>query len=173
MLYALPHRVRAHMAVAMSAELLAAWQRRRDASGVGAGPLRWFAPVQAFMVTALLNVPTARGAGWAEFCPCRRSARPRLQRAGVSGRPSHTRRETAAFQTGISLLAQESHTQVIPIALVGLWAAAQRKGFSRLRPPGLEVRIGQPLQQHPNESHADFSIRLHDAAGPSGSPRPR
>ena len=43
-LYALPHRVRAHMAVAMSAELLAAWRQRRDAAGVGAGPLRWLAP---------------------------------------------------------------------------------------------------------------------------------
>jgi len=164
-LYALPYRVRTHMAVAMSAELLAAWRRRRDAAGVGAGPLRWFAPLQAFLVTALLNVfPLPAGAG------LRRS----FAHAGealdlgynVLVFPEGRRTldgELQPFQTGISLLAQESHTQVVPVALVGLWAAAQRKGLSRLRPPGLELRVGQPLQQQPNESHAEFSQRLHDA----------
>ncbi len=71
--------------------------------------------------------------------------------------------ELQPFQTGISLLAQESHTQVVPIALVGLWQAAQRRGLARLRPPGLAVRVGQPLHQEPNESHVQFSTRLHDA----------
>ncbi|HEY5253726.1 MAG TPA: AMP-binding protein, partial [Acidobacteriaceae bacterium] len=164
-LYALPHRVRAHMAVAMSAELLAAWRRRRDAAGVGAGPLRWFAPLQAFLVTALLNVfPLPAGAGLRRSFAHAGEALDRGYNVLVfpEGRRTLTG-ELQPFQTGISLLAQESHTQVIPVALVGLWEAAQRRGFSRLRPPDLEVRIGQPLQQHPNESHAEFSERLHDA----------
>ena len=150
-LYALPHRVRAHMAVAMSAELLAAWRRRRDAAGVGAGPLRWLAPVQAFLVTALLNVfPLPAGAGLRRSFAHAGEALDRGYNVLVfpEGRRTLTG-ELQPFQTGISLLAQESHTQVVPIALVGLWAAAQRRGFSRLRPPGLEVRIGQPLQQQP------------------------
>jgi long-chain acyl-CoA synthetase len=164
-LYALPHRVRAHMAVAMSAELLAAWRRRREAAGVGAGPLRWLAPLQAFLATALLNVfplPAGAGlrrsfahAGEALDCGYNVLVFPEGRRT-LNG-------ELQPFQTGISLLAQESHTQVIPVALVGLWQAAQRKGFSRLRPRNLEVRIGQPLQQQPNESHAEFSQRLQDA----------
>ena len=164
-LYALPHRVRAHMAVAMSAELLAAWRRRRDAAGVGAGPLRWLAPVQAFLVTALLNVfPLPAGAGLRRSFAHAGEALDRGYNVLVFPEGRRTLDgKLQPFQTGISLLAQESHTQVVPIALVGLWAAAQRKGFSRLRPPGLEVRIGQPLQQHPNESHAEFSQRLHDA----------
>ena len=164
-LYALPHRVRAHMAVAMSAELLAAWRRRRDAAGVGAGPLRWLAPVQAFLVTALLNVfPLPAGAGLRRSFAHAGEALDRGYNVLVFPEGRRTLDgELQPFQTGISLLAQASHTQVVPIALVGLWEAAQRKGFSRLRPPGLEVRIGHPLHQHPNESHADFSIRLHDA----------
>ena len=164
-LYALPHRVRAHMAVAMSAELLAAWRRRRDAAGVGAGPLRWLAPVQAFLVTALLNVfPLPAGAGLRRSFAHAGEALDRGYNVLVFPEGRRTLDgELQPFQIGISLLAQASHTQVVPIALVGLWEAAQRKGFSRLRPPGLEVRIGQPLQQLPNESHADFSQRLHDA----------
>ncbi len=164
-LYALPHRVRAHMAVAMSAELLEAWRKRRDAAGVGAGLLRWFAPLQAFLVTALLNVfPLPAGAGLRRSFAHAGEALDRGYNVLVFPEGRRTLNgELQPFQTGISLLAQESHTQVIPVALVGLWEAAQRKGFSRLRPPGLEVRIGQPLQQQPNESHADFSKRLHNA----------
>jgi long-chain acyl-CoA synthetase len=164
-LYALPHRVRAHMAVAMSAELLAAWRRRRDAAGVGAGPLRWLAPLQAFLVTALLNVfPLPAGAGLRRSFAHAGEALDRGYNVLVFPEGRRTLSgELQPFQTGISLLAQESHTQVVPVALVGLWEAAQRKGFSRLRPPGLEVRVGQPLQQQLNESHAEFSERLHDA----------
>jgi long-chain acyl-CoA synthetase len=164
-LYALPHRVRTHMAVAMSAELLAAWRRRRDAAGVGAGPLRWFAPLQAFLVTALLNVfPLPAGAGLRQSFAHAGEALDRGYNVLVFPEGRRTLNgELQPFQTGISLLAQESHTQVVPIALVGLWGAAQRKGFSRLRPPGLEVRVGNPLQQQPNESHAEFSERLHHA----------
>jgi long-chain acyl-CoA synthetase len=164
-LYALPRRLRTHMAVAMSAELLAAWRRRSDAAGVGAGPLRWFAPVQAFLVTALLNVfPLPAGAGLRRSFAHAGEALDRGYNVLVFPEGRRTLNgELQPFQTGISLLAQESHTQVVPIALVGLWEAAQRKGFSRLRPPGLEVRIGKPLQQQPNESHAEFSERLHDA----------
>ncbi len=164
-LYALPHRVRAHMAVAMSAELLTAWRRRRDAAGVGVGPLRWLAPIQAFLVTALLNVfPLPAGAGLRRSFAHAGEALDRGYNVLVFPEGRRTLNgELQPFQTGISLLTQESHTQVVPVALVGLWEAAQRKGLSRLRPPGLEVRVGQPLQQQSNESHVDFSERLQHA----------
>ena len=164
-LYALPRRVRQHMAVAMSAELLAAWQRRRNAAGVGAGPLRWLAPLQAFLVTALFNVfPLPAGAGLRRSFAHAGQALDRGDNVLVFPEGQRTLTgELQPFQTGISLLAQESNTHVVPIALVGLWRAAQQKGFARLRPHGLEVRVGQPLQQQPNESHAEFSARLHNA----------
>ncbi len=164
-LYALPRRVRQHMSVAMSAELLAAWRGKRAAAGVGAGPLRWLAPVQAFLVTALLNVfPLPAGAGLRQSFAHAGEALDRGYNVLVFPEGQRTLTgELQTFQTGISLLAQESHTQVVPIALVGLWQAAQRPGFSRLRPPGLAVRVGQPLHQEPNESHMQFSTRLHDA----------
>jgi long-chain acyl-CoA synthetase len=164
-LYALPRRVRQHMAVAMSAELLAAWRNRRTAAGVGAGPLRWLAPAQAFLVTALLNVfPLPAGAGLRRSFTHAGEALDRGYNVLVFPEGQRTLTgELQPFQTGISLLAQESHTQVVPIALVGLWQAAQRKGFSRLRPPGLSVRVGKPLHQEPNESHTQFAVRLHDA----------
>ena len=165
-LYALPGRVRRHMAVAMSAELLAAWKQKRVAAGVGAGPLRWLAPLQAQLVTALFNVfPLPAGAG------LRRSfahAGEALDRGyNVLVFPEGQRTVTGRlqpFQTGISLLAQESRTQVVPIGLVGFSQAAQRQGLlSWLRPPGLQMNVGTPMQQAPNESHAAFSARLHDA----------
>ncbi|MES2220147.1 MAG: AMP-binding protein [Acidobacteriota bacterium] len=165
LLYALPHRVRAHMAVAMSAELLAAWRRRSDAAGVGGGPLRWLAPLQAFLVTALLNVfPLPAGAGLRRSFAHAGEALDHGYNVLVFPEGRRTLDgHIQPFQTGISLLAQESHTQVVPIALVGLWEAAQRKGVARLRPPALEIRIGPPLHQQPDESHSDFSLRLHDA----------
>ncbi|MHB1839745.1 MAG: AMP-binding protein [Acidobacteriaceae bacterium] len=164
-LYALPRRVRRHMAVAMSAELLAAWRRRRVAAGVGAGPLRWLAPVQAFLVTALFNVfPLPAGAGLRQSFAHAGEALDRGYNVLVFPEGQRTLTgKLQPFQTGISLLAQESRTPVVPIALVGLWQAAQQKGFARLRPHGLEVRVGEPLHQQPNESHAQFSARLHDA----------
>lgn len=174
-LYALPRRVRQHMAVAMSAELLAAWRRSRNAAGVGAGPLRWLAPVQAFLVTALLNVfPLPAGAGLRQSFAHAGEALDRGYNVLVFPEGQRTLTgELQPFQTGISLLAQESHTQVVPIALVGLWQAAQRKGFARLRPQGLAVRVGKPLHQQPKESHAEFSARLRDAVARLSSAQAR
>ncbi|HVC90823.1 MAG TPA: AMP-binding protein [Acidobacteriaceae bacterium] len=164
-LYALPRRVRQHMAVAMSAELLAAWRRRRDAAGVGAGPLRWLAPAQAQLITALFNVfPLPAGAGLRRSFAHAGEALDRGYNVLVFPEGQRTLTgELQSFQTGISLLAQESHTQVVPVGIVGLWQAAQRSGFSRLRPQGLAVRVGAPLHRLPEESHAAFAARLHAA----------
>ena len=164
-LYALPRRVRQHMAVAMSAELLQAWKQRRHAAGVGAGPLRWLAPAQAFLVTALFNVfPLPAGAGLRRSFAHAGEALDHGYNVLVFPEGQRTLTgELQPFQTGISLLAQESHTQVIPVGIVGQWQAAQRSGFFRLRPPGLAVRVGAPLHQQSDESHAAFAARLHAA----------
>jgi long-chain acyl-CoA synthetase len=161
-LYALPPRVRQHMAVAMSAELLTAWRTAKTAAGVGPGPLRWLAPAQAWLVTALFNTfPLPAGAG------LRRS----FAHAGDALDHGYNllvfpegRRTTDGslqrFQTGISLLAQESNTQVVPMAMVGLTKAAQH---IQLRPRGLVVAVGAPMRRNAGESHSQFAARLQNA----------
>ncbi len=162
-LFALPPRVRRHMAVAMSAELLAAWQQGRTAAGVGAGPLRWLAPLQAQAVTALLNVfPLPAGAGLRQSFAHAGEALDRGYNVLVFPEGKRTLTgELQPFQTGISLLAEESRTAVVPIALAGLWQAAQHPGFfPNLRPSGLVVVVGAPLRRTAEESHSQFAARL-------------
>ena len=164
-LFALPPRVRRHMAIAMSAEMLAAWRRARDASGVGAGPLRWLAPLQAQAVSALLNVfPLPAAAGLRQSFAHAGEALDQGYNLLVFPEGRRTRTgDLQAFQTGISLLAQESQTAIVPMALAGLWQAAQRPGLSKIRPPGLTVVIGAPMQQASGESHWEFAVRLRSA----------
>lgn len=165
-LYALPRHVRQHMSVAMSAELLAAWKRSRNAAGVGAGPLRWLAPLQATLVTALFNVfPLPTGAGLRRSFAHAGEALDRGYNVLVFPEGQRTLDgQLQPFQTGISLLAQESHVPVVPVGLIGLWRNAQRTGPRRLqRPQGLAVRVGFPLYRKPDESHAAFAARLHAA----------
>ena len=164
-LYALPRRERRHMAVAMSAELLASWRRARFAAGVGAGPLRWLAPLQAQAVIALINVfPLPAGAGLRQSFAHAGEALDRGYNVLVfpEGRRAGDG-EIQPFQTGISLLAEESQTAVVPVALAGLWRAAQQRGYSRIRPRGLAVIVGTPMHRNPDESHAQFAARLRSA----------
>jgi len=159
-LYALPRQVRQHMAVAMSAELLAAWRHAKDGAGVGAGPLRWLAPVQAWLVTALFNTfPLPAGAGLRKSFAHAGEALDRGYNVLVfpEGRRT-TDGEIQPFQTGISLLAKDSQTEIVPIALVGFWQAAQRPG---LRPPGLSIVVGRPELPSPDETHAQFADHMH------------
>lgn len=164
-LFALPPRVRRHMAVAMSAELLAAWRRGHDAAGVGAGPLRWLAPLQAWAVTALFNVfPLPAGAGLRQSFAHAGEALDRGYNVLVFPEGRRTLHGgLQPFQTGISLLAEESHTVIVPIALAGFWQAAHAAKFPWIRPFGLAVAVGPPLRQASGESHSQFAARLKDA----------
>jgi long-chain acyl-CoA synthetase len=166
-LYALPGRVRRRMAVAMSAEMLTAWRQARDAGGVGPGPLRWLAPLQAQLVVVLLNVfPLPAGAGLRRSFAHAGEALDRGYNVLVfpEGRRTKDGR-LQPFQTGISLLARESGTVVVPIGIAGLWEAAQGSFPSNFRPSGLAVSVGMPLRQGREESHIGFSTRLRDAVG--------
>lgn len=161
-LYALPPRVRRRMAVAMSAELLAAWKRRRNAAGVGPGPLRLLAPLQAWAVTALFNVfPLPAGQGLRNSFAHAGEALDRGYNLLIF--PEGQRTPDGAlqrFQPGISLLAQQSNTVVVPIALVGLWQAARQRSW---RSAGLRIVVGKPLAKGPAESHEEFTARLRQA----------
>jgi long-chain acyl-CoA synthetase len=164
-LYALPGRVRRRMAVAMSAEMLMAWRYARDAGGVGPGPLRWLAPLQAQLVVVLLNVfPLPAGSGLRRSFAHAGEALDRGYNVLVfpEGRRSKDG-QLQPFQTGISLLARESGTDVVPIGIAGLWEASQHSFPRNFRPAGLAVSVGMPLRQGREESHIGFSTRLRDA----------
>ncbi len=125
-LYALPGKMRRHVAAAMAADLLFDWRKRRNQSS-------WFlnalGPLTYFVVTALFNVfPLPRSAGF------RRS----FQHAGEAldhgyhvlvfpeGRQSEDGK-LLRFRPGIGLLVAESNVKVLPVALVGLGEMKQGK----------------------------------------------
>lgn len=159
-LYGLPRRIRQRMAVAMSAELLAAWRAGQPAAGVGPGILRKLGRLQAWAVTALFNVfplPAGRGlrqsfahAGEALDCGYNVLVFPEGRRT-IDG-------SLQPFQSGISLLAEQSNTAVVPIGLAGLWRAKKRSRWRR--PEVLRIAVGEPLRQVPGESHEAFADRL-------------
>ena len=161
-LYALPRPVRDHMAIAMSAELLEQWRRAQPAAGVGPGPLRWLAPLQAWLVRALLNVfPLPAGAGLrASFSHAGKA----LDRGyHVLIFPEGRRSSTGAmqpFQTGIALLAEQSDAGVIPIGLSGL--AGNGEKACKLRGK-LAIRRGSVMRPESGESSRDFAHQLEDA----------
>jgi long-chain acyl-CoA synthetase len=159
-LFALPAPVRRRMAVAMSAEILADWRRGRNQDN-------WFfnllAPVEYWLVTALFNLfPLPAGAG----------LRQSFQHAGkaldhgfnVLVFPEGQRTKDGhlqPFRPGIGLLAQQSRTSVVPLALRGLWQAKQQGRW--LRPPGLEIAVGTPLLPTARETTSALTQRLEDA----------
>jgi long-chain acyl-CoA synthetase len=167
-LFALRPRVRRHMAIAMSAELLTGWRRAQLAVGAegSRGPSRWIAPVQAFLITALCNAfPLPAGPGLRRSFAHAGEALDRGFNVLIFPEGRRTRDGLLQpFQSGISVLAQESDTAVVPVALVGLWNATQRKGLlAWLRPKGLSVVLGAPLRRNPDETHPEFAGRLRDA----------
>jgi long-chain acyl-CoA synthetase len=157
-LYALPGKIRRHVAAAMAADLLYDWRMRRKQSS-------WFlnalGPLTYFVVTALFNVfPLPRSAGF------RRS----FQHAGAAldhgyhvlvfpeGRQSDDGK-LLRFRPGIGLLVAESNVNVLPIGLVGL--GEMKQGKERwFRSGKLRVRVGTPMSFEPELSAEEITERL-------------
>jgi 1-acyl-sn-glycerol-3-phosphate acyltransferase len=68
------------------------------------------------------------------------------------------------FRHGAARLAIEMGMPVVPIAIVGAYAAMP-KGRSWPRPgrPPIRMRFGPPVMPEPGESHQELSIRLQQA----------
>ena len=157
-LYALPGKMRRHVAAAMAADLLFDWRKRRNQSS-------WFlnalGPLTYFVVTALFNVfPLPRSAGF------RRS----FQHAGEAldhgyhvlvfpeGRQSEDGK-LLRFRPGIGLLVAESNVKVLPVGLVGL--GEMKQGKQRwFRSGKLRVRVGMPISFEPELSAEEITERL-------------
>jgi long-chain acyl-CoA synthetase len=157
-LYALPGPIRRHVAVAMTADLLADWRNRRNQ---GSWILNILGPLTWLLVTALFNVfPLPKSAGF------RRSfqhAGEQLDRGyNVLVFPEGRRSDEGVlqpFRPGIGLLVAESKTQVLPIALVGLGEI--KTGRQRwFRSGRLKVVIGSPLYFDPQTSPEEITARL-------------
>ena len=159
-LYALPGHMRRHTATAMAADILRDWRRRRNQ---GSWLLNSLGPFTWLLVTMLYNVfPLPRSAGF------RRS----FQHAGealdhgynVLVFPEGHRSEEGhlqPFRAGIGLLADESQTSLLPVALKGLgeMQAGRRRWF---RSGKLEIIVGTPVSFDGNAAIEEITDRLQD-----------
>ncbi|MGC2163824.1 MAG: AMP-binding protein [Silvibacterium sp.] len=158
-LYALPGHMRRHIAVAMAADILDDWRKRRNQ---GSWILNALGPLTRLLVTGLFNVfPLPRSAGF------RRS----FQHAGealdrgynVLVFPEGHRSDDGAlqpFRPGVGLLVTESETQVLPVALAGLGAmqAGRQRWF---RSGKLKVVVGSLLSFDPETNPEEITACLH------------
>ncbi len=172
-LYALPGRMRRHVAAAMSGEMLDDMRHFRNPErGRGFYP---FGPIAYFLVTALFNVFPL---------PRLRDFQRSFQHAGealdhgyhVLVFPEGTRSAAgrlAAFRPGIGLLVKQSRTAVLPVGIAGLGGLkAQGKGW--FRSGKVEVRVGEPIRFADDATEAEITARLHRAVeelvgGPAAS----
>ena len=153
-LYALSSTDREHVAVAMSGELLAGWQKGKAQRHRILGVLT---PVAYWLVSALFNVfPLPRGAGLRQSFAHAGEALDRGHHVLVfpEGRRSVTG-QLQPFEPGIGLLAQESEVPVQPIYVEGLGRWRKRGAVA--------VRLGAPLTMLPGEELQAFTRRLEAA----------
>jgi long-chain acyl-CoA synthetase len=160
--YALPGRLRRHIAIAMLGELL---EDFRHARNPGQPPGRQgfypFGPAAYWLVTALFNVFPL---------PQRRDFQASFAHAGhaldrgysVMIFPEGTRSaegKLAPFRPGIGILVRQSHAAVLPVGLCGIGELkVSRRWF---RSGKVEVRVGQPISFPPQATEAEITERLH------------
>lgn len=159
-LYALPGKMRRHVAAAMAANMLEDWRRRR---GQGFWLLNLLGPFTYLLVTGVFNVfPLPRSAG---FRKSFQHAGEALDRGyNVLVFPEGHRSEDGSlqrFRSGIGLLVQESKARVLPVGLAGLGAmkTGRQKWFRSGR---LQVRVGAPISFASDVSPEEITERLRD-----------
>ena len=142
-LYALPWRLRRHMAIAMSGEMLLDLRRGQNQQS----PIRnLLAPAAYWLVTALFNVyPLPRLHGFRRSFAHAGEAMDRGYTVMIFPEGTRSRNgKLQPFRPGIGLLAKESRVPILPVALIGLgsYGAKQARWF---RSGQLEVHIGEPI----------------------------
>jgi len=161
--YALPGALRRRMAVAMSGEMLEDFRHFRNPDWKpGRRRFMLFGPAAYLLLTALYNVfPLPRRR---DFQRSFAHAGEALDRGmNVLVFPEGTRSdagELTRFRPGIGILAKQSSTAVLPVAIRGLGElkAGQRGWF---RSGTIEVRVGEPIRFAPAQSEAEITARLH------------
>jgi long-chain acyl-CoA synthetase len=159
-LYALPPAIRRRVAIAMAADLLRDWRRRRGEDlylPFVTGPLSYW------LVTALLNVfPLPRGAGFRRSFDHAGLALDRGFHILIFPEGRRSQGNLAEFRSGIGLLVQESRAAVLPVALAGLGETNQRSTHW-FHAGSVEIRVGNPLRFDPAASPDDITLQLHNA----------
>ena len=157
-LYALPGRMRRHVAAAMAANMLEDWRRRRNQ---GSWFLNALGPLTYLIVTGVFNVfPLPRSTGFRRSFQYAGKALDRGYNVLVfpEGHRSADGR-LHAFRPGIGLLVEQSKTAVLPVALAGLadLKAARKRWF---RSGKLRVVVGSPIRFTAGTSAEEITERL-------------
>lgn len=161
--YALEGRLRRHVAVAMSAEMLDDLRHWRDPDQPRSKQgFYFFGPPAYLLITALFNVfPLPRQRDFqTSFAHAGRALDHGMN---VMVFPEGTRSaegKLAGFRAGIGLLAKQSGVPVLPTAIRGLGElkASQKRWF---RSGKLEVHIGEAIEFPPEATETEITERLH------------
>ena len=161
--YALPGRMRRRIAAAMSGEMLDDFRHFRNPDeGPRYGRFYPFGPIAYFLVTMLFNVfplPRLR-----DFQRSFAHAGEALDRGfHVLVFPEGTRSaagQLARFRPGIGLLARQSGTAVLPVAIRGL-GELKARGRGWFRSGTIEVHVGLPIRFTPEATEAAITEQLH------------
>jgi len=156
-LYALPGRLRRHVATAMAANTLEDFKRGRNQ---GSWFLNLLGPLTYLLLTFLFNVfPLPRSAGFRKSFEHAGEALDRGYNVMVFPEGIRTEGRLQKFRPGIGLLVSESKVPVLPIGLVGL--GEMKQGKQRwFRSGRLEVRVGTPITFGPELSAEEITERL-------------
>jgi long-chain acyl-CoA synthetase len=142
-LYALPGKMRRHVAIAMAANILDDFHRAR---GQGSWFLNALAPAAYWLTTALFNVfPLPSTAGFRDSFAHMGKALDRGYNILIFPEGHRTSGELQQFRSGIGLLVQESNADVLPVALQGLGTLKQ-SGERWFRSGKLSIRVGQLMR---------------------------
>jgi long-chain acyl-CoA synthetase len=156
-LYALPGRMRRHVATAMAANTLEDFKRGRNQ---GSWILNLLGPLTYLLLTFVFNVfPLPRSAGFRKSFQHAGEALDRGYNVMVFPEGIRTEGTLQTFRPGIGLLVGESKVPVLPIGLVGL--GEMKQGKQRwFRSGRLEVRVGTPITFGPEPSAEEITERL-------------
>jgi long-chain acyl-CoA synthetase len=159
-LYALPGKVRGHVAIAMAADII---EDFRHARGQNTWIQNLLAPIAYWLITALFNVfPLPRSAGFRQSFAHMGHALDRGYNILIFPEGTRTSGELQKFRPGIGILVQESNAVVLPVALRGLGELKQAdKGW--FRSGSLEVRVGEIMQFQPTDSPEGITAKLENA----------
>lgn len=160
-LYGLPPKIRHRIAIAAAGEMLEDWRHARNQ------PHWWqnlLAPLQYLALTALFNIfPIPRQAGFRRSFAHMGEALDRGYHVLIfpEGRQS-IEATLLPFRSGIGLLAHESNTDILPIALRGMdtLVARKRRWFHASIPT---IRVGAPIHLDRSFTPEQATEALHNA----------
>jgi long-chain acyl-CoA synthetase len=160
-LYALPPKLRRHVASAMSGEMLVDLRRGRNQ---GNWFLNLLAPFGYWLLTALFNVfPLPRSRGFRRSFAHAGEAMDHGYSVLIFPEGSRTLDgRMHSFRPGIGLLAKESAVPILPVALVGL-GALRVAGRGWFRSGKLTIRVGEVMQLDATEDANQVTHHLEHA----------